>query len=363
MKAHPRGVGVHLGAIWLVLFVVITGAVRGLETPSGPVLRANAIDGAVAYSQSAGGHALIVRQWGRTLHESYADGSGPMHRHRVFSITKSLAAMACFAAAGDGWLSLDEHVADTITEWKSHPVKRKITVRMLLDQTAGIAAGFPGLYAPKLNDKSAAAIRLPVVFTPGAQFDYGPSYFEVLETLLSRKLKPRDMTTRQWIVSSVLSPAGATVGADWRSDRSGHDYLSTGAMMTASDLAALAGVILARGKIGFQTVFPSRYLVDAAQGSSANRMYGLSFWNNANASRPSAREVSIEETLGREYAPAFWQEACLSTAAPDDLLAMLGSGGVRVYIVPSRGLVVVRVGNGGNFNDSIFLARLFNAKR
>jgi CubicO group peptidase (beta-lactamase class C family) len=363
VNARPRDVVVRLRAVWLVLPLVIAGTACGLETPSGPVLSARAIKAAAANSHSTGGQALMIRQWGRTVYESYSDGVAPSHRHRVFSITKSLAAMSCFAAAKDGWLSLDEIVADTITEWKSHPVKSTITVRMLLDQTAGIAAGFPALYAPKLKDKSAAAVRLPIVFAPGTQFDYGPSYSEVLETLLSRKLKPRRMSARQWIIDSVLTPAGAWVGVDWRTDRSGREYLSTGAMMTARDLVAVGEVILARGKVGLRTVFPSRYLVEASQGSQANPMYGLSFWNNSNASRPSAREVSVEEILGREFPRGFWQAACLSTAAPDDLLAMVGSGGVRVYIVPSRGLVVVRLGNGTRFNDSTFLARLFGAAR
>jgi len=349
--------------LWVVAFGFAAGWSIGMESPSGPQLHAGAIEAAASYSKRSGGHSLLIRQWGRTRYESYAEGYSSTDRQRVLSITKSLAAMACFVAAGDGWLSLDEIVADTITEWKSDPVKSKITVRMLLNQTAGIASGFPALYAPKLADKSVAAIRLPVVFAPGTQFDYGPSYFEVIETLLSRKLKPRGTTARQWIVSSVLAPAGASVGSNWRTDRSGREYLSTGATMTARDLAAVASVILNRGKSGFQPVFPSRYIAEAVDGSNANRMYGLSFWNNANASSPSAQELAVEESLGCEFTPEFWQQACLSKHAPRDLLAMLGSGGIRVYIVPSRGLVVVRFGNGAAFNDAVFLARMFSAGR
>lgn len=331
----------------------------GMESPSKSTLDPRAIQRASEYSQSRGGQALIIRQWGRTLHESYADGHDASHVHRVFSITKSLAAMACFAAAGEGWLSLDERVSDTIDEWKTHPAKRTITVRMLLNQTAGIAAGFPALYSPGLDNKATRAIRLPMVFSPGKQFDYGPSYFEVLEVLLTRKLASRGITARQWISSEVLAPAGAKAGPDWRTDGIGQAFLSTGAMLTARDVVAVANLMLNNGKASHRSVFPSRFVSEAIMGSLANRMYGLSFWNNQNATHPNANEVSVEAVLGRELSPEFWQTGCISRSAPDDLMAMMGSGGMRAYLVPSRGMVVVRFGNGGEFEDAEFLARLF----
>jgi CubicO group peptidase (beta-lactamase class C family) len=338
------------------------GTVWAMEQASGSRIAPDALENAIEYSQHTGGQSLLVRQWGKTVHESYAEGSSLDTARKVFSITKSLAAMACFIAASEGWLDIDRPASDLLTEWKSDPVKRRITVRQLLNQTAGIASGFPSLYAPKLRDKSAQALRLPIVFPPGEQFDYGPAYFEALETLLSRLLEPRGWTVRRFIESRVLSPARAQAASEWRTDGEGNVYLSTGAQLTARGVAVVAGLILSEGRVAARRVFPSRFISEAAAGSSANRMYGLTLWNNQNTSRPAAQIVSIEGTLGREFSPAFWQEACLSLKAPDDLLAMAGSGGTRAYIVPSQGLVIVRFGSGSQFSDAAFLDLLFTRK-
>jgi CubicO group peptidase (beta-lactamase class C family) len=330
-----------------------------MERASGSRLEPGALRKAIEYSHRTGGQALLVRQWGKTVHESYSEGFSPDTAHKIFSITKSLAAMACFIAVSEGWLDIDRPASDILTEWKSDPVRRRITVRQLLNQTAGIASGFPSLYAPKVRDKSAQALRLPIVFPPGEQFDYGPAYFEALETFLARLLAPRGWTVRQFIESRVLSPVRARAASEWRTDGAGNIYLSTGTQMTARGVAALAGLILSQGRVGTRRVFPSRFIGEVATGSSANRMYGLTVWNNQNASRAAAQIVSIEGTLGREFSPAFWQEACLSLEAPDDLLAMIGSGGMRAYIVPSQGLVIVRFGTGSPFSDAAFLDLLF----
>ncbi len=90
-------------------------------------------------------------------------------------------------------------------------------------------------------------------------------------------------------------------------------------------------------------------------------MYGLSFWLNANAARAEASALSIEGTLGQSRSPEEWSRSCISTAAPADLVAMVGSGGERCYIVPSRKMVIVRFGKGSNFSDAEFLRRLFGS--
>jgi hypothetical protein len=54
-----------------------------------------------------------------------------------------------------------------------------------------------------------------------------------------------------------------------------------------------------------------------------------------------------------------WKSACLCKDAPSDLLACIGSGGQRLYVVPSQELIVVRQGGFGRFRDAEFLRRLF----
>jgi len=96
-------------------------------------------------------------------------------------------------------------------------------------------------------------------------------------------------------------------------------------------------------------------------GTESNRMYALGFWLNRGAGGVGAREIDVEAALGREQSAEFWREGCLSRLAPADLLAMIGTRGQRVYVVPSRDLVVIRLGDGRGFSDAEFLRRLFGA--
>src|SRR5204862_4336450 len=49
--------------------------------------------------------------------------------------------IAAMAAVEDGLLTLDEKVADTITEWKGDPRKGQITIRQLLTLSSGLDPG------------------------------------------------------------------------------------------------------------------------------------------------------------------------------------------------------------------------------
>jgi hypothetical protein len=90
-------------------------------------------------------------------------------------------------------------------------------------------------------------------------------------------------------------------------------------------------------------------------------MYALGFWLNRNSASGNARAIDVEDSLDPPPPARFWRNGCLSPSAPPDLLAMIGTGGQRVYIVPSQQLVVIRLAGGGTFSDAEFLDRFFGA--
>ena len=102
-----------------------------------------------------------------------------------------------------------------------------------------------------------------------------------------------------------------------------------------------------------------RGMREAFRGSAANPMFGLGFWNNRLAASPGAIELDPESMLERKWPQQGWHNACRSHAAPADLVASIGSGGQRLYVVPSRDLVVVRLGGLTKFSDAAFLRALF----
>src|SRR5438067_10903668 len=74
---------------------------------------------AAAYSENNRGFSMLVMQNGKTVFEHYANGGGADMRCKIFSGTKSFWGIAALCAVRDGLLRLDDHVGDTITEWKS----------------------------------------------------------------------------------------------------------------------------------------------------------------------------------------------------------------------------------------------------
>jgi CubicO group peptidase (beta-lactamase class C family) len=311
-------------------------------------------DGAARYSAQHGERALLIWQNGRLRLERYSAGGSRDKTENVYSITKSLCALGTFSAIGRNVLELDEPVSLTLTEWRSDPRKRRITVRDLLNQSSGLSPGFEQLYAANLRNKDKAALKLPVISTPGEAFAYGPSHYEALEVLMARKLDKSPLT---WIEGAVFSPLGIKPGG-WRRDRLGNPYFSAGAQLSARDLLAAAQVVR-RDSWWDRFLFriPSSLIRTASAGSSANPMYGLGFWLNRYAPAKDAVECDVEEAIASKR--QAWTRSCLSRLAPSDLIAMVGSHGQRVYVSRSENLIIVRLGKRGGFRDPDFLRAFF----
>ena len=343
-----------LRAMFLLSFMVLTtqfGEAAGIST--------QAVQQALSYSRSHGGVSLLIKQGNSTLLESYDNGGFSTKRCVAFSMTKSLCALMAMAAEADGIFSLDEKVSGTISEWRQDPLKERITVRQLLNQTSGLDTGYNALYADRVQNKGFTALRVARLYQPGEAFLYGPSHWEVFEEFLRRKLKPRGTTPLAYLRQKVLVVCGGDISG-WRKDRSGNPYFSTGAMLTARQLAKIGDLLLNSGRWAFFQLIPRNELKALSFGTAANPMYSMGFWLNRASQLPSAEEVVIEHQIGGGYSASSWKNACISKRAPADLIAMVGSHGQRLYVIPSRSLVIARQGMGGNFRDGEFLRLLFN---
>lgn len=299
---------------------------------------------AASYSRRIGENALLIWKDGRIVYERQGKGRADAN---VYSITKSLAALGTLQAIGRGVLRLDDPVSTTFTNWKADSRKRHITVRQLLSQTSGLATGYEELYGRGVRDKTTAVLKLPAVSRPGESFAYGPSHYEALAALAARKSPPA--------ASWLTLPLTDARPADLRRDRLGQPYFSAGARLTSRQLLEMGQLIRRQGWVFIFPVIPSRLIREATTGSDANAMYGSGLWLNQNARRPSAVERDVEEAIGAGLSSAQWATSCLSRQAPPDLIAMVGSRGQRVYIVPSRNEIIVRLGTEPGFRDPEFL--------
>jgi CubicO group peptidase (beta-lactamase class C family) len=290
------------------------------------------------------------------------DGYGIWERRRLIggrnlggrmpslSITKALAALAVVRAIGEGWLVPDNPLVDVIPEWRFDPAKRRVTVRMLVNQTAGFAAGVAALYRGQIPDKGKRALSLPLVDPPGACFRYGPASDEILAEVLRRRLKE----TTESFLREVMGRIGIS-SPDWRKDAAGHYYLSTGAEFSVANLGRLGMVVAQLASGNDAAGLKAAVFQNLASPRAANPMVAAGIWWNRNAAKAGAFAIEPERELDVVRPPSFWRHACLAPDLDPGWLAMVGSGGKRVYVLPSQDLIVARLGRSRHWNDGAFL--------
>jgi CubicO group peptidase (beta-lactamase class C family) len=303
---------------------------------------------AAKYSAAHRGTSFLVIQNGKTLLEEYPGKATANSLQRIYSGTKAFWNLAALAAAEDGVLDLDEPVAHTIESWRSDRRKAQITIRQLLDFSGGLAPGF-GLQVNEYGNRDRAALRLPAVAEPGKAFIYGPGALQVFHEVLKEKLgrkTPTEYLERRVLRRMKLGPQR------YLNDRADNPLLAAGFVMTARQWAKIGQLVLDRGK----PVLKPDTVAQSWRGSAANRVFSLGWWNNRAA--PSGREFDFEAMLSRNWQAQDWREACLCRSAPRDLVACIGSGYQRLYVIPSLDLIVVRHGRGGPFSDAHFLRLL-----
>src|SRR5438105_1925003 len=322
--------------VWLLLTAT---ALANTAVPLNP----NALQAAAAYSRSAGGTSFLALQNGQTLLEQNAG-----EPHKIYSGTKAFWCLAALAAAEDGLLSLDDHVSDTIPEWKRDPRKARVTIRQLLDFSCGLDPVF-SLHNNNPGDRDAIAIRGPLVASPGSAFIYGPSAFQVFHAVLKQKLNGD--SPRRYLERRVLHRLG--LGSQrYLTDSAGNLLLASGWLLSARQWAKLGEVALKDGA----PVVSSGSMSACWRGSGANRAFSLGWWNNRQA--PGGREFDIEAMLIPRWQRQSWGGTVLCRHAPSDVVACIGSGYHRLYVIPSMNLVVVRHGSGRKFSDAQFLRLL-----
>jgi len=318
----------------LALWLTVAGATAAGAPPG----LAKAAD----YSASKGESSLLVWQGGRKVFERERHPAAPPPR--IFSITKSLVSIGVFRDAKTGGLSLGQPAA--------HGAARGVALADLMNQTSGLPSAHREFYSRGLQDKEPVLGKLRR--GDAGRFVYGPSHWEVL----AEEIRLRRNSSLEGWVRKFVPGARPEAVARWTRDDKGRLFFSTGARMGAADLLPAGREVLDGMR---RAKWPAEVRALLASGTGANRMYALGFWLNRGAGAPDVREVDVEAALGRDQSADFWSHGCLSLAAPSDLLAMIGTRGQRVYVVPSRDLVVIRLGDGRGFSDAEFLRGLFGA--
>jgi CubicO group peptidase (beta-lactamase class C family) len=303
--------------------------------------------------------ALIVLQDGKRIYERYGAGIGPGTRLVSWSMAKSITATLIGELVGDGRLELDTPAP--VPEWRND-ARAKISLRHLLHMASGVRHVEEGpapersdtnraLFAETSADIYKAAVAQPAEVPPGTRYQYNTLTTHILARIIADAVAgpaatpgQRRRAVRAFINERLAAPAGmASLLCEF--DPAGNLYGGSLCHATARDWAAFGQMYLDGGVVaGVQVVRPD-WVNFVTTPSPGNPAYGGQFWLNR---RPADGK---DENL-------FWRRG------PADAHAAIGHLGQYVIMVPSRRLVVVRLGKTQD-NDlqpvRDALARLVNA--
>ncbi|UAL08679.1 serine hydrolase domain-containing protein [Caulobacter segnis] len=246
----------------------------------------------------------------------------------VASQQKSFVAVLAAIAIDKGLLDVERPVADYIgAGWSKASPEQEQAIRVihLLTMSSGLNEAF-GYVAPA-----------------GTQFFYNTPAYAVTKRVLAAVAKtPLETITHDWLTK----PTGMTNTA-WRQRPAALVVPgnATGLVTTPRDIATFGQLVLDGGKArdGRQVVSQASLSTLFAR-SATNSAYGRLWWLNGGAETVRAGGV---RTPGQ-----------LIPAAPADLVAALGAMDRRLYVVPSRKLIVVRTGQAAldkDFDQQLWL--------
>ncbi len=313
---------------------------------------------AADYSADNKGVSMVVLKAGQLVFEDYPGRGGQNKAWELASGTKSFCAVIAAAAVQDGILTLDEKVAETISEWKHDSKKSKITIRQLLSITSGLKPNDVGRVPTY-----AKAIETPAIVEPGTKFDYGPTTFQVFGEVMRRKLEGQYPDVAAYLQARVLDQIGVTP-AEWTRGKDGYPRLSMGVDLTARNWATFGEFVRRDGEWNGTQLIDAETLGETMIGSKVNRVYGLSWWLNK---KPSLKNLRTSKTMRR--ATDLYTNRKEARKLPSDMYMAGGAGFQRLYIIPSMDLIIVRQSgaifgprSGKNFSDVAFLSLALDIK-
>jgi CubicO group peptidase (beta-lactamase class C family) len=306
-----------------------------------PTIAADALTSARGYAARNNSSAYIVWRNGKIEDEAYFGKTTATTPIVSKSLAKPITALAIGRAIMLGKIkSLDQPVADFITEWKGKP-QAAMTVRHLLDMRSGLLAqGFDTKADNHWNrayldpDHGGYIVeKYPLTDAPGSIYEYSNATSELVALVVERATGRR---YAEFVGTEILKPIGAPGGEVWVNRPSGLAHAGCCTMLPAQSWLRMAILVMQDGKWNGRALLPAGYVAAMKTGTAQNPYYGLGLWlagpyierrGFANPARKLAMTLHSEPYLAR------------------DLILFDGNSNQVVYIVPSAKLIILRTGD------------------
>lgn len=286
--------------------------------------------------------ALLVARDGHLVFERYGDHVREQPQ-LGWSMTKTLTGMVAGLLVGDGKITLDGHVG--LPQWKGTP-KEAITWRQLLNMAPGLEwnEGYGGasdatemLFSQ--GDQGAWAADRPLSSKPGTVFTYSTGFTNIAMQRMRQLLGGEHQAIYDYYQSRLFAPLGIRHGVI-EPDASGTPVGGARGMLRPVDWLRLGQLMANGGVWNGSAILPAEHVAFMTAASPASAGYGGSMW----------REAS--DMLAPE----------LRKRLPDDLVWFAGHLGQYVIVVPSKNLVVLRMGvaHGGSMQRDPARSQVFD---
>lgn len=255
---------------------------------------------------------------GRIVLEEYFNGHNAAAEWEWNSAGKTLVSATTGIAQQEGLLNINNKASDYLgTEWTNMPLQKEnlISVRSLLTMTSGI------------DDSKQLVIKpnLTYVADAGTRWAYGNVFQKLIEVVA----KSGNQDFESYFNSRLKNKIG--MDGFWNFGTIFSIYHSTTRSMARFGLLALNN-----GKWNSEQIVNESFFNESITASQTiNPSYGYLWWLNGKSKFMIPGEQSV-------------YPGSIVPNAPADMYAAMGANDQRIYVVPGKKMVVVRMGDASN---------------
>ncbi len=286
--------------------------------------------------------AVVVIYDGQLIAEKYAPGFNKDTKMYGWSMAKSFTAALLGTLVQQGKLDIIKPAP--VSEWKDiKDARHAITIENLLQQTSGLdfledytkASDVTNMLYKK-DDMAAFAASHKLAHDPGTVFNYSSGNSNILSRMIRQTVGEKDYAAFPF---NALFYKIGMYNTSMEPDASGTYVGSSYINATARDYARFGLLYYNEGVWNGERILPEGWVTKTSTSPPGNKLknYGYQFWLNG---------YSKENPSQRKYPDV-----------PADMFYCDGFAYQGIYIIPSKKLVVVRLGLtfDHSFNENAFL--------
>lgn len=309
-----------------------------------PVMKqlSDRLDEVLQTGQAGGLHGIVAVRGGHTVWEYYGAGEdfawgdsrgvvefGPETLHDIRSVTKTITALLYGIALGEGLVPPPgEPLVSRFSQYPdlaADPQRARLTVEHALTMSLGLEWCEDAPYNSPANaeiamelapDRYRYILERPVLAPPGVGWTYCGGATALLGRLIA---DGTGLSLPQYGQAVLFTPLGID-RLEWMTGADGVASAASGLRLTPHDLARLGELVLAKGARDGQQIVPANWI-----------------------------HTMLQPRLQTSWGGRYGYQWYLESVGGRQLVAGMGNGGQRLYVLPDLDLTVAITA--GNYDD------------